>query len=78
MMDTLHIVNFLLILIGAIIMLVGIIKAKDIMEYVRFVPENHRPHIKWNLTLHHGLRVFFFCGYLLVLDLLCLTSPYIQ
>ena len=66
-MNTLTSVNFLLILAGAFIMLTGIIRAKDIMEYVPFVPENYRTHIKRNLLLHRGLMAFFFCGYLVVL-----------
>lgn len=66
-MDVLTNINFLLILAGAFIMLIGIIRAKDIMEYVPFVPEKHRRHIKRSLLLHRGLMAFFFCGYFVVL-----------
>lgn len=66
-MSTLENANFLLILVGAIIMLIGIIRAKDPMKYVPFVPENHREHIKRSLLLHRCLMAFFFCGYLVVL-----------
>ncbi len=54
-------------MIGAIIMLTGILRVKDLMEYVPFVSEKQQQNIKWYLVFHRGLMAFFFCGYLVVL-----------
>lgn len=67
MMDIMTNINFFLILLGAIIMLIGILRAGDSLDYVPLVPENHRKHIKLYLLLHRGLMAFFLCGYLVVL-----------
>jgi hypothetical protein len=66
-MKSVEIVHVFLIFIGAIIMLSGIIRAKEIMEYVQFVPEKHQRHLRLNLLLHRALMVFFFIGYFVVL-----------
>lgn len=60
-------INCFLIVIGAIIMLICIVKAKGLMESLNFVPERQRKHLTQFLMLHRALMVFFFSGYLVVL-----------
>ena len=48
-------------------MLISIVRTKDLMKVIPFVPELQRKHIELNLMAHRGLMVFFFCGYLVVM-----------
>ncbi len=59
--------NTLPIVIGAIIMLVSIIKAKSLLNALPLVPKNQRSYVRKYLLLHRGLMVFFAIGYLIVL-----------
>ena len=61
------IINCFLISIGAIIMLISIIKTKDLMKAIPFVPKRQQKQIKHYLVLHRCLMVFFCLGYLVVL-----------
>ncbi len=55
------------IIIGAIIMLVSIIKAKSLLNALPLVPKSQRSYVRKYLLLHRGLMVFFAIGYLIVL-----------
>jgi len=59
--------NCLVILFGAIIMLISIVRAKGLMKAMPFVPERQRKNIKRYLILHRGLMIFFFFGYFVIL-----------
>lgn len=56
-----------LIFCGAIVMLVSIVKAKDIIQVIPFVPKRHRQHLSRYLNIHRSLMGFFLFGYLVVL-----------
>lgn len=61
-----------LILIGAIILLISIVRAKELQKALLFVSKRQRKHLLRHLMLHRGLMVFFFFGYLLVLAAIAL------
>lgn len=65
------ILNCVLILFGAGIMLLSIIRVKELMQALPFVPERHRQHIIRYMILHRGLMIFFLIGYLVVLAGVC-------
>lgn len=61
------VLNFILILAGAVIMLVSIFKVKELMQSLPYVRERHRMELNRLLVLHRGLMVFFFFGYIFML-----------
>jgi hypothetical protein len=56
----------LLILLGAAIMLVSILKSRGHFDAIPFVPAAARPVIRRHLTIHRYLMKFFLLGYLFV------------
>ncbi len=66
-MNNLTIINFTLILMGAIIMLISIFQARSLLDTLPFIPESHQKQIKISLLFHRGLMVFFFIGYIVVM-----------
>jgi len=50
---------------GAIIMFLGILKARNLFKIIPFIPKNHQPFITKNLSIHRILMVVFLAGYLL-------------
>jgi hypothetical protein len=72
------VLNCSIILIGAIIMLLSIVKAKGLLNSIPFVPENQRELIHRLLLLHRGLMVFFLVGYLVVLVAFALSVSFIS
>ena len=60
-------INCAIIFIGAIIMLISIVRADDLMNTMPFIPEGHRKRIKIYLLSHRGLMVFFLIGYVVVM-----------
>lgn len=69
------IVNLLMILAGAIVMLVSILRYQGVMQTLPFVPERHRKHIQLYLFVHRGLMVVFLIGYLSVTGAIALKWP---
>jgi len=61
------ILNYSLILIGAIIMLVSLVRVRGLLKSTSTVPEYHQKQIKLFFVLHRELMVFFFVGYISVL-----------
>lgn len=59
-------VNCLIILLGAAIMLVGIVQAGRLAEALAYVREGRRRQLGAYLLGHRALMVFFFVGYLVV------------
>lgn len=60
-------INCFLIFAGAIIMLISIIGAKQLVNTLHLVPDCHRRHIRLYLIMHRALMGFFLLGYLVVL-----------
>ncbi len=56
--------NFAFILVGAIIMFLGIIRSKNLMEVMPFIPERHQKSMLTHLLIHRALMAFFLLGYL--------------
>ena len=57
----------LMIFLGAIIMLVSILKSKDLLKAMPYVPKRHRQELGRRLELHRLMMVFFLFGYIVVL-----------
>lgn len=55
------------ILLGAVVMLLSILKFRSIFSSVSFVRENHREKFLRFFRIHRALMVLFFFGYLVVL-----------
>lgn len=65
-MDIQTIANSICILIGAIIMLVSIVKSQHLQGSLLFVSKLHQPYIRRYFKLHRGLMFFFLFGYVVV------------
>lgn len=50
---------------GAIIMFLGILKARNLVKIIPFIPKSHQPFIAKNLSIHRILLVAFLIGYIL-------------
>jgi hypothetical protein len=61
------IINYSLILIGAIIILVSLVRVRGLLKSTSTVPEYHQKQIKLFFVLHRELMVLFFVGYISVL-----------
>ena len=61
------IMNCGLILIGAIIMLVSIVRVERLMKSMQFSHKLRRKQIRLFLVLHRELMLFFFIGYIVVM-----------
>ncbi len=61
------IMNYGLILIGAIVMLSSIVRVRGLLKFISTVPEYHQKQIKLFLVIHRELILFFFIGYISVL-----------
>lgn len=60
-------VSCFLVFFGTVIMLLSLVRTKELKKLMPFVPDRHRGHLLRYLKLHRGLIVFFFFGYILVL-----------
>ncbi|MFZ5774114.1 MAG: hypothetical protein ACOY3Z_01320 [Thermodesulfobacteriota bacterium] len=58
-----HLISTVMILIGAVVMLFGIITARDLHVLTPFIPERSREEIIRALRVHRGMMVFFLVGY---------------
>lgn len=61
------IVSCFLLFFGTVIMLISLMRTKELKKLMPFVPDRHRGHLLRYLLLHRGLIVFFLFGYILVL-----------
>ncbi len=61
-----HAISILMILVGAIIMLISMLEARNLQILTPFIPEQHRAAVEKGLRFHRGLMGFFLPGYLIV------------
>jgi len=61
-----HILSIVMILIGAVVMLISLVKARELHVLTPFIPERSQPTIIRSLRLHRGLMLFFLLGYCVV------------
>lgn len=61
-----HILSIAMILIGAVVMLISLVKAKELHVLTPFIPERSKAEITRSLHLHRGLMLFFLLGYCVV------------
>lgn len=72
------IVSCFMVFIGTAIMLVSMLRTKELMQLMLFVPERQQRHLYRYLMLHRGLIIFFFFGYLLVLIAMAINLPLVS
>ena len=72
-----HILSTIMILIGAIVMLISLIKAKELHVLTPFIPERSKAEITRALRLHRGLMLFFLLGYCVVAGVFFLRLPFV-
>ena len=61
-----HILSIIMILAGAVVMLVCLVKARELHVLTSFIPERSKAEIIRFLHLHRGLMLFFLLGYCVV------------
>ena len=66
-MDLLSLACCSLIVLGAIVMLMGLLGSREFHKALPYVPERQRAQIRLYLAIHRALMVFFLGGYLVVL-----------
>jgi hypothetical protein len=67
--------NIILIVIGAVVLLISILKTKTLMRAMPLVPQRQRTILKRQLNLHRYLMEFFLIGYVMVLLADILSYP---
>ena len=72
-----HILSIVMILIGAVLMLFSLVKARDLHVLTPFIPERSKLEIIRSLHLHRGLMLFFFLIYCLVAGVFFLGLPFL-
>ena len=72
-----HILSIAMILIGAIVMLISLVKAKELHVLTPFIPERSKTEITRSLHLHRGLMLFFLLGYCVVAGVFFLRLPFV-
>jgi hypothetical protein len=76
-MDIQSMFNVTLVSIGAVIMLISIIRVKELMKAMPFVKERHRQYLRRYMLVHRGLMVFFLMGYLLMIVAMTIHLPFV-
>lgn len=72
-----HILSIAIILIGAVVMLISFVKAKDLHVLTAFIPERSKAEITRSLHLHRGLMLFFLLAYCVVAGVFFLRLPFV-
>ncbi|MDG4475687.1 hypothetical protein [Thiovibrio frasassiensis] len=72
-----HILSIIMILIGAVIMLFSLVKARELHILTPFIPERSKSAIIRSLRLHRGLMLFFFLVYCAVAGVFFLGLPFV-
>jgi hypothetical protein len=72
-----HILSIAMILIGAIVMLISLVKAKELHVLTPFIPERSKTEITRSLHQHRGLMLFFLLGYCVVAGVFFLRLPFV-
>jgi len=70
-----HILSTGMILIGAVVMLFSLIKARELHILTPFIPERSKSEIIRSLRLHRGLMLFFLLGYCVVAGVFFFRLP---
>ncbi|MCX5864461.1 MAG: hypothetical protein NTW42_05255 [Deltaproteobacteria bacterium] len=70
-----HILSTVMILIGAVVMLISLVKARELHVLTPFIPERSKPEIIRSLRLHRGLMLFFLLGYCVVAGVFFFRLP---
>lgn len=63
-MDLQTVFNSTLILMGAGIMLFGMVQAGDVQKMMPFIPEDRQDGIRFYCLIHRSLMMFFLLGYI--------------
>ena len=74
-MDIQTVINSTLILMGAGIMLFGMVRSGDIQEMMPFVPENRQETIRIYFLIHRSLMMFFLVGYIASIAAIFMRYP---
>jgi len=61
------ITNYSLMLIGAVIMLISVVRVRSLLKFISTISEYHQKQVRLFLVLHRELMVLFFIGYISVL-----------
>lgn len=69
--------NFFLVAVGSVIMLVSIVRVKELMKAMLYVKEQHRVYLRRYILVNRGLMVFFFLGYLFTLIAMLVHVPFV-
>lgn len=72
-----HILSLAMILIGAVVMLFSLVKARELLVLTPFIPERSKGAIIRSLRLHRGLMLFFFLGYCVVAGVFFFRLPFV-
>ncbi len=72
-----HILSTVMILIGAVVMLISLVKARELHILTPFIPERSKPEIIRSLRLHRGLMLFFLLGYCVVAGVFFFRLPFV-
>ena len=73
-----HILSIAMILIGAVVMLISLVKARELHVLTPFIPARSKPEIIRSLRLHRGLMLFFFLGYCVVAGVFALRLSFVD
>ncbi|HIJ89412.1 MAG: hypothetical protein OEV89_00955 [Desulfobulbaceae bacterium] len=72
-----HNLSFAMILIGAVVMLFNLVKARELNILTPFIPARCRTEIIRSLRLHRRLMFFFLLGYCVVAGLFFFDLPFV-
>ncbi|MBU2537505.1 MAG: hypothetical protein KKH22_03640 [Proteobacteria bacterium] len=72
-----HILSIAMILIGAVVMLVSLVKARELHILTSFIPERSKLDIIRSLRLHRGMMLFFLLGYCLAAGIFFFRLPFV-
>jgi len=72
-----HILSIAMILLGAVVMLISLVKAKELHILTPFIPERSKTEITRSLRLHRRLMLFFLLGYCVVAGVFFLRLPFV-
>lgn len=72
-----HILSTIMILVGAVVMLISLVKARELHILTPFIPERSKAEITRSLRLHRGLMLFFLLGYCVVAGVFFLRLPFV-
>jgi hypothetical protein len=72
-----HILSTIMILVGAVVMLISLVKARELHVLTPFIPERSKAEITRSLHLHRGLMLFFLLGYCVVAGVFFLRLSFV-